>query len=153
MRGNDDSLGSDAGRDIRWMSCRQPLLQGMDGWEAEMIHWYHDLYMDQKVRENPRRCKHHIQRCAGSLRKSLSKFWKSYYVITLPSNDKNLFDIMETKQFFFRRYAHLDLYIVGLAENYDSALELLQQILLETAGQGEEFTLRSRFDKSDFTGK
>lgn len=125
----------------------------MDRWEAEMIHWYQDLYMDQKVRENPRRCRRHIERCAGSLRRSLSKFWRSYYAITLPSNEENLFDIIETRQLFFRRYAHLDLYIVGLAENYDSALELLQQILLESAGQGEEFAPQSRFDKSDFTGK
>ena len=118
-----------------------------------MIHWYNDLYMDQKVRENPGRCKNHIERCAGSLKRSISKFWRSYYVITLPSNEKNLFDIMETRQLFFRRYAHLDLYVVGLAKNYNSALELLQQILLEGIGQDGELQLRNRFDKSDFTGK
>ena len=118
-----------------------------------MIHWYNDLYMDQKVRENPERCKNHIERCAGSLKRSISKFWRSYYVITLPSNEKNVFDIMETRQLFFRRYAHLDLYVVGLAKNYDSALKLLQQILLEGTGQDGEFQLRNRFDKSDFTGK
>lgn len=118
-----------------------------------MIHWYNNLYMDQKIRENPKRCKQHVERCAGSLRRSLSKFWRSYYAITLPSNEKNLFDIMETRQLFFRRYAHLDLYIVGLAKNYDSALDLLQQILMETAGQDGELQFRNRFDKSDFTGK
>lgn len=118
-----------------------------------MIHWYNNLYMDQKIRENPKRCKHHVERCAGSLKRSLSKFWRSYYAIALPSNEKNLFDIMETRQLFFRRYAYLDLYIVGLAKNYDSALELLQQILMETAGQDGELQFRNRFDKSDFTGK
>lgn len=118
-----------------------------------MIHWYKDLYMDQKVQENPGRCRHHVERCAGSLKKSMSKFWKGYYAITLPSNENNLFDIMDTRQLFFRRYAHLDLYIVGLAKNYDSAVELLQQILLENANEQDLTRLRDRFDKSEFTGK
>lgn len=115
-----------------------------------MIHWYKDLYMDHNVRENPERCKRHIERSAGSLKRSLSKFWKSYYVITLPSNEENLYDIMETRQLFFRRYANKDLYIVGLAKSYDSALELLQQILLEAAELDGQFV---RFEKSDFVRK
>lgn len=114
-----------------------------------MIHWYKDLYMDQKVRENPERCKHHIERCAGSMKRSLSKFWRGYYVITLPSNEENLYDIMETRQLFFRRYANQELYVVALAKNYDSALVLLQQILLEADQDGP----LNRFDKSDFVGK
>ena len=115
-----------------------------------MIHWYKDLYMDQKIRGNPERCKRHIERCAGSLKRSLSKFWKSYYAITLPSNEENLYDIMETRQLFFRRYAKKDLYIVGLAKSYDSALELLQQILLEAEGQDGQF---DRHEKCDFVRK
>lgn len=121
--------------------------------EAEMIHWYNNLYMDPTVRENPKRCKRHVERCAGSLKKSLSKLWKGYYVITLPSNEKNLFDIMGTRQLFFRRYARLDLYVVGLAKSYDSALELLQQILMELVEEGEESHPGCRFDKSEFSGK
>ena len=86
-----------------------------------MIYWYPELYMDQTVARNPEKCKKRVVR---------RRPWKkSYVAITLAANEKNLFEIMETRQLFFRRYAMSDIFIVGLAADQESARELLQQMV------------------------
>lgn len=108
-----------------------------------MIYWYRDLYMDEKVAKNPERCKRRVAR---------RRPWKkSYVAVTLAANEKNLFEIMETRQLFFRRYAYLDLFVVGLAENYENAVGLLQQILEMGYQRDPAFSPRSYFQKEDFT--
>ena len=67
-----------------------------------MIYWYQNLYMDETVEKNPKRCKKRVEK---------RRPWKkSYVVLTLAQNDKNLFEIMQTRQLFFRRYRHVDMY-------------------------------------------
>lgn len=108
-----------------------------------MIYWYQDLYMDEKVAENPGRCKKRIAR---------RRPWKkSYVAITLATNEKNLFEIMETRQLFFRRYAYLDLYVVGLAVSYENAVGLLQGILEKGYKENPAFSPRDCFPKEDFS--
>ena len=86
-----------------------------------MIYWYQNLYMDEAVEKNPKRCKKRVEK---------RRPWKkSYVVLTLAQNDKNLFEIMQTRQLFFRRYRHVDMYVVALTSDYDAAVEILQQIL------------------------
>lgn len=86
-----------------------------------MIYWYPDLYMDEKVARQPKKCKKRVAR---------RRPWKKNYIaITLAVNEKNFFEIMETRQLFFRRYAYLDLYVVGLASSWKEARKLLQQIV------------------------
>ena len=107
-----------------------------------MIYWYRDLYMDDKVAANPERCKRRVER---------RRPWKKNYVaVTLASNEKNLFEIMETRQLFFRRFTYLDLYVVGLASTYDKAVELLQKILVEGYEADAAFQPRECFGKEDF---
>ena len=88
-----------------------------------MVFWYTDLYMDEEVKKNPKRCKRRI------LSKKLYK--KSYYIITLPSNNDNLFDIIATREIIFKRYENIDMYVLGIAGNRESAIEILQKIILE----------------------
>lgn len=58
-----------------------------------MIYWYQNLYMDETVEKNPKRCKKRVEK---------RRPWKkSYVVLTLAQNDKNLFEIMQTRQLFF----------------------------------------------------
>jgi len=110
-----------------------------------MIHWYRKLYMDEDVAEHPKRCKRHVMQ---------RKPWKkSYFVVTLATNPDNLFEIMETRQLFFRRYSYLDLYVVGLAVNYDSAVELLQKILLEMEKKDGTFLTDKFFPEKDFSDR
>ena len=57
-------------------------------------------------------------------------------MLTLAQNDKNLFEIMQTRQLFFRRYhRHVDMYVVALTSDYDAAVEILQQILAKGYGE------------------
>ena len=52
-----------------------------------MIFWYKDLYMDEKVRKQEKKCKKIIEE--RSIFQKLP--WKkSFYIITLAENEKNL---------------------------------------------------------------
>lgn len=121
--------------------------------EADMIHWYKKLYMDETVRKHPKRCMAQVEQCYGNAGRGVSRFLKGYYVIALPSNGDNLLDIMGTRQLFFRHYARLDLYVVGLVASYEAALELLPGILLEQDGDQGDAPFRSRlfFDKAGYS--
>lgn len=111
--------------------------------ERTMIYWYQDLYMDDKVAANPERCKRRVER---------RRPWKKNYVaLTLASNEENLFEIMETRQLFFRRFSYMDLYVVGLTSSYDKAVELLQKILVEGYEADASFQPRKCFRKEDFS--
>lgn len=107
-----------------------------------MIYWYSDLYMDEKVKKNPEKCKKSVM--------NRRLFRKSYTAIVLAMNEKNLFEIIETRELFFRRYSYLDIYVVGLASNKDEALSLLQQLLLEVWKEDSFASPRKYFDKNCF---
>lgn len=110
-----------------------------------MIYWYRDLYMDEKVAKHPKKCKKRIAR---------RRPWKrSYVAITLASNSENLFDIIETRQLFFRRYSYLDIYVVGLAASQDAARQLLQEIVEQMWSEDTGICVRDFFKKEDFTNK
>ena len=107
-----------------------------------MIYWYRNLYMDDTVAKNPERCKKRVER---------RRPWKkSYVALTLASNKKNLFEIMETRQLFFRRYNHMDFYVIGLTSNYEKAVEILQEILEQGYHLDPMFQPREHFKKEDF---
>lgn len=107
-----------------------------------MIYWYRNLYMDDAVAKHPERCKKRVER---------RRPWKkSYVALTLASNEKNLFEIMETRQLFFRRYNHFDLYVIGLASSYENAVEILQKILERGYSLDSSFQPREHFKKEDF---
>ena len=102
-----------------------------------MIYWYQNLYMDEAVEKNPKRCKKRVEK---------RRPWKkSYVVLTLAQNDKNLFEIMQTRQLFFRRYRHVDMYVVALTSDYDAAVEILQQILEKGYRENPEYNPRNVF--------
>lgn len=110
-----------------------------------MIYWYPDLYMDETVKKNPKRCQKRVAR---------RRPWKkSYVAITLATNENNLFEMMETRQLFFRRYCYMDLYVVGLAVNEEEAKKLLQQILEDAYRKDSSFQPRSYFDRDAFSSE
>lgn len=110
-----------------------------------MIYWYPDLYMDERVAKHPKKCKRRVAR---------RRPWKKNYVaITLAANEKNLFEIMETRQLFFRRYAYLDMYVVGLASNQEAARGLLQQIVEDMWSEDTFCHPRDYFKRSKFSKK
>lgn len=107
-----------------------------------MIYWYRNLYMDDAVAKHLERCKKRVER---------RRPWKkNYVVLTLAVNEKNLFEIMETRQLFFRRYNYLDLYVVGLASSREKAVEILREILEQGYSSNPSFQPRELFKKEDF---
>lgn len=110
-----------------------------------MIYWYSDLYMDEKVAKHPKKCKKRVV--------ARRPWKKSYVAITLALNEKNLFEMMETRQLFFRRYAYLDLYVVGLAVNQKEAGELLQRMILDMWRLDSSVRPYQYFVKEKFSGK
>jgi hypothetical protein len=103
---------------------------------AFMIKWYHNLYMDEKVKKKQNK---YIQ----ALEKS--KFTFGLYCIAFASNDKNLFDIIETNELLFEHYKRNDIYIIGLAKGKDSAIELAESLLLEVYECTGNFKIREYF--------
>lgn len=110
-----------------------------------MIYWYSDLYMDERVAKHPKKCKKRVAK---------RRPWKkSYVAITLPLNETNLFEIMETRQLFFQRYAYLDLYVVGLAANQEAARRLLQHMVQDMWSQDDSVHSNQYFQREKFTEK
>lgn len=107
-----------------------------------MIYWYRDLYMDDQVAKHPERCKKRVE--------SRRPWKKNYVAVILAVNEENLFEIIETRQLFFRRYSYMDLYVVGLTSSYDRAVDLLQKMLVEGYKADPSFQPRGHFGKKDF---
>lgn len=112
-----------------------------------MIFWYDNLYMDDWVRKNREKCRKTIER--RSVWQKLP--WKkSYYIITLANNKENLFEIISTDEMFFRYYGYTDIYIVGVARDYDSAVEILTNFLTKGYQKDSEYNPRNVFTKECF---
>ncbi len=130
MYSNDAVAGFDAGR-----------MRRLDG---IMICWYRHLYMDETVKKNPKKCMKRVER---------RRPWKrNYYAVTLAANSENLFDIMGTGQMFFRRYAYLDIFVVGLAASKEEAVKILQEIV-EKMSKEEIWNPNVLFKKEDFKSR
>ncbi len=112
-----------------------------------MIFWLDDLYMDDTVRKKGKKYKQIIEK---------RSFWqklpwkRSFYLITLANNGDNLFEILNTDQMFFRYYEYHKLYVVGVAANYDSAVEILRKIMTEGYKETPSFDPRKHFTKDRF---
>ncbi len=112
-----------------------------------MIFWYDRLYMDDAVRKNEKKCRKIIER--RSMWQNLP--WKkSYFVLVLANNGENLFEIMNTNQMFFRYYGYTNLYIIGVAGNYEGAVEILRYIMTKGYEKDAAYNPRSVFTRGRF---
>ncbi len=107
-----------------------------------MIYWYRNLWMDDTVAKHPKRCKRRVE--------SRRPWKKSYYVLMLAVNEKNLFEIVETRQLFFRRYNNIDCYVIALTKNYNNAVDILSCFLEREYCRDPFFQPRDYFRKPDF---
>ncbi len=101
-----------------------------------MIKWSGKLYMDEIIKKEPDKWKSRLEE---------SKLSYSLFCIALASNEKNLFDIMDCNELWFRHYRRGDIYIVGLAANKGSAVKLLQDIIEDVYKETGEFKVREYF--------
>lgn len=101
-----------------------------------MIKWSNQLYFDDSIKKKPDKWKKRVE--DGKLSHSL-------FCICLASNEKNLFDIMNSNELFFRHYKKNDLYIAGLAKTREDAIDLLQDMLEDIYRETGDIKVREYF--------
>ncbi len=85
-----------------------------------MVIWSEKLYIGEQAEKNYEKIKKKIEQ---------GKLVVDVFLITKPSNEKNLFDILPTAELKFPYYKKRELLVYGLAKGKDEAKELLLKIL------------------------
>ncbi|MBP3568304.1 MAG: hypothetical protein J6K04_03970 [Lachnospiraceae bacterium] len=94
-----------------------------------MIVWSDKLYIGEQAEKK-----------AGKVQKKLEagRLVNGFFLITRPSNENNLFDILHTKELLFPYYKHKELLVYGLARGKEEAeqlvLAMLEDVYRETDG-------------------
>lgn len=96
--------------------------------------WYDDLFVGESIR--PRRQKRIIRKVK---RRSI---FNAAYLLTLSANPQDLIDIIHTRVVRQRYYPRKNLVVIGLAADYDEALELAAGILVSLYTVQGDFRLR-----------
>ncbi len=102
-----------------------------------MIRWYHELYMDETVAENPDMYKENAE--SGKLHPF------PLYCIAIAASDGNLLDILSCNELFFKYYNRKELHVLGLASSYKEALKLTEAILMRVYGDTGAFDVRKYY--------
>ncbi len=97
------------------------------------MKWHEDLYMGKSIRRRQKKIKWKIMHNAWQFR---------VHIITLSSNQNNLLDIIPSRELLQKHYPKRDLYIVGLAGNYDEAVELAGRIVSDVYKKTGGFDVR-----------
>ena len=85
--------------------------------------WYDELYVGESIVHKTKRVKWKIDHNAGQI---------GIYVIALPSNEKNLLDLIPAWELMQKSYpGKKQMQIIGLAKGYAEALELVRSIIEE----------------------
>ena len=99
-----------------------------------MLKWYKKLYIGDNSKKKAR----------ATVRKlNQGRLVLSYYVITLASNEKNLLDFFPASQLKQKAFRSCCPMIVGLADGYEEALQLVQKIIEETYESQEDTDVRT----------
>lgn len=98
------------------------------------MKWHKDLYTGESILRRQRKVKWKIMHGAGQLR---------VYVITLASNSQNLLDIIPSRELLQKHYPKRNLYVIGLAGNYQEALEVAAHIVSDVYRETGDFDVRS----------
>lgn len=87
------------------------------------MKWYDDLFLGEKAAKKAAKMKWKISHNVGMI---------SAYVITFASNMDNLMDIIPSRELLQKGYPKKEMIIIGLADGYEEALQVVQQIIQET---------------------
>ena len=82
--------------------------------------WYEDLYVGESIL-------HKKNKVIWNIRHDVVQL--NIYVITLASNDQNLLDIIPARELLQKGYPKKDLFIAGLAQGYEEAVEVAVSIV------------------------
>lgn len=97
------------------------------------MRWYDDLYMGTTAEKS----KDLIVEKIKSNKPQLNLF-----VLTLPSNEKNVLDIFPSTILLQAYYKNKECFIVGLAKGYEEALEVMTQIVMDTYAETGGFHVK-----------
>lgn len=102
------------------------------------MEWYRDLYAGESILHRQEKIKWKIMHNAGML---------FVYVITLAANKKNLLDIIPSRELLQKAFPKQELYIIGLAGNYEEALELAGHIVSDVYRATGGFDIRGYIEQ------
>lgn len=98
------------------------------------ILWYDRLYVGKRAQKKQKKLIWKIQHCAGL---------PGVYLLTMPSNEENVLDIIHAIYLKQPVYKRRELKIIGIAISYEEALCVLEQIVDEVYGQTKGMDIRS----------
>lgn len=98
-----------------------------------MLRWYENLYVSERASKK--------LKCTIS-RINRQKVTPEIYVLTFPSNDKNIMDIVSTNVLLQTAARKRCPEIIGLARGKEDALDLMQTILRETYEHTGDFCVK-----------
>ena len=101
-----------------------------------MIHWNETMYFGDNVKKKHRQIMYRIEH---------GKLTQDIFCITFASNEKNLFDIIEPKEFLFPYYRTKDIHIIGLAKGKGEACLLVRDMIDEIYRETGGFKVRKYF--------
>ena len=85
-----------------------------------MIVWSEKLYIGEQAEKNYRKVQKKLEK---------GKLVPGFFLITRPSNESNLFDILPAAELLFPYYKRQELFVYGLAKGKGEAEELVVSIL------------------------
>ena len=85
-----------------------------------MIVWSKKLYIGEQAEKNYRKVQKKLEN---------GKLVPDFFLITKPSNEKNLFDILPAAELLFPYYKRQELLVYGLAKGKTEAEELVVSML------------------------
>ena len=93
------------------------------------MEFYKELYISENLKKNK-------DRIIEKLKKNKIQF--RCYIISLTENPKNQLEFYDSLMLMQKNYKKENLFIVGIANGYDGALEIIEKITEETyAKQGD----------------
>jgi len=96
-----------------------------------MIIWSEKLYIGGQAEKNAEKVQKNLEK---------GKLVPGYFLITAPSNEQNLLDILPAAELLFPHYKRQELLVYGLAKGKEEAEELvvsiLEDVYRETDGLG-----------------
>lgn len=101
-----------------------------------MVTWSSCLYIGEGIGKQKKRIKRRIQQ---------GKPTPGIFLVAEPSNQENLFDILDTAGFLFPYCHRRSLTIYGLAKGRAEAEELVTRMLEEVYRETGEFKVREYF--------
>ena len=97
------------------------------------MNWYHKLYLSESAKK-------HILRTVFRL--NHGKFTPGYYLITLSNHPDHLLEITGSAYFVQESLRSRCSLVVGMTRDKQEALELTQQILMETYEHRGDFQVK-----------